>query len=1336
MSLSESLHPGMLENGMYRIIFWLLPLALLFSASFATANALHSLSFDHLSIEQGLPSTGVQSLYQSRQGFIWLGTSNGLARFDGRHMKIFTSEPGNPNSLSHSRVLSLLEDDNNQLWIGSRRGLDKLDLHTNRITRLLMPAHLKPKEKLVYAMAKAGKGRLWVASAGGLFLLDTINSQFTEWRSEDKNLKITNGEVRALISDGLNGFWFAQETNVIHINQDGTLLEHFSTRNDFELTTSQTNDPLVRSLAIDGSGRLWVGMNSGLKIWTFNTGKPIPDTKQPQFPLTPVTAILRDHEKTMWLATGDERGLYRWSPGTAGLENFVHLPAVKGSLSGNSLTSLMQDQSGSLWIGTSDYGVNLVDLNGHGFSSYLKVPGDERSLSHELVTAVIPDDADHAWVGTRGGGLNRLNLTNGNAERISRDVVSVGHIMALLPEKNGQLWVGGNGLQLYDPKTNRSRNIGMEIKISAHTNIYALARDHKGYIWAGSADGLYRIDPNFHVQVFRAAPSQKGALNDDLIFSLMVDTAQRLWVGSNGALHLWDEISQSFTRINPASPEVPDADKLSVTSINQDSRGRIWLATRYGLLELKTKDSNWQFKSFRKLLGTSSDLPEAMQLDAADNIWLSTERGLMQVQADREQVHYYPAMSHFYGAFNFGAATRVSDGSLLFGGVGLIRFHPNWLRDNPIPPKVILSDILLFNNSLSNDNKQQDNNGQDIEKHDQRAPTSLSSIGISGELSEARNVTLSHQQSMISFELSALQFYHHGRNRYAWKLEGSDPDWIFGQADQGVATYTHLNPGHYRLLAKAANPDGVWSESKTLLEVEVLPPFWRTWWWYLAWTISTLIILSIIYRHRVRTVQAAQLHLEQQVRNRTQDVVEQKIVAEQQREIAEKARYDIGILSEIGRQITASLDPQAIQLTLYLYVKKLLNASTFGIGIVDWDLRTISFDFLMQNDKLATPYKRSLDAIEQPSVQCVNNVQELNIGEFAYDTRMLDKYIVEATGETKAKMQDGSEPLLSRSGVYVPMALNKKVIGVVAVLSDRPHAFDQNAIDILRTLSAYAAVALENAESYRRLQLTQAKLVEQEKLAALGSLVAGVAHELNTPIGNSVLTASTLHDMNEEFLTMVQLGKLRRSDLEIFCNNSATSVNLIVRNLDNAARLITSFKQIAVDQTSDKRRIFDLKTVCEEVGLTLSNRIKREGHELRIDVEEGLQMDSYPGSFGQVLSNLVINAIVHGLPGQDHGLISLEGRAFESDKVKLVFFDNGRGIDAVHIDHVFEPFFTTRLGQGGSGLGLHISYNIVCSVLGGSIDLSKAPGEGASFTIILPRVAPQQREMPASEFDA
>ena len=1284
------------------------------------AGAIYDLRFDHFSINEGVPSTGVLSLYQTRQGYIWLGTSNGLVSYDGRRMKVFDSDQSNPTSLSSSRVSAMLEDDNNQLWVGSRRGLDKLDLHTHRITRMLIPDYLKPQERLVSGLAPAGKGRLWVAFAGGVALFDSVTGQFTAWSDIDKNASAFSGETRAMLADGKGGIWFSRGHNVIHIDINGKLGSFFDTLDDKTRAISKRSDQMVRSLAFDAGGRLWVGMAAGLGIWTVTTDKPIPVplSQQVPIPAAPVLSIIQDSDQAMWLAMGDERGLYRWRADTAELENFVHLPSVKGSLSGNSLTALMQDSSGSLWIGTSDYGANVVDIAGRGFSSYLSIPGDPRSLSHQLVTAVAADGREHAWLGTRGGGLNRLHLNSGDTQHVPREIVSVDNIKALLVEPDGKIWVGGDGLQRYDPKTNTS----LSIALGSIVNV--LAHDASGNIWAGSADGLFRINAQLQVQVFHADPAKPGALNDEIIFSLLLDKEKRFWVGTNGALHLWNASTQTFTQIGRATPEVKNPAKLGVTSVRQDARGRIWLASLAGLLELQKAGDLWQFKSWRDTPGLAGDVIEAMQIARNGDIWLSSERGLMRVQPDKVKGHYYPAAGRFDGAFSYGAAALAGDGSVLFGGVGLIRFHPEALHQNSTPPRVVLSDLLLFNHSLLSEEKHQSD--KVAVQDGVSAHASLRGVGVDGILQEAKEIRLDHTQSMISFELSALQFYNRGQNRYAWKLEGSDPAWIYGQADQGMATYTNLNPGHYRLLAKAANPDGIWGESTVLLEVDVKPPYWRTWWWYAAWVACLILLLTLLYRYRVRELNQTQLQLEAQVLKRTQDVLEQKKLAEGQREIAEKARQDIGLLSEIGREITASLDVHAIEQTLYRYVSQLIGANSFGVGIVDWNQRVVAFDFVLQHGKAVKPYRRSLNATEQPATQCALGAKEIIIDEFTYDNLLHDSYERRASGESRAQMLDGSEPVAERSAVYVPMLLKGRVMGVMVALSSQTHAFDQNAQDILRTLAAYAAVAFDNAEAYHHLQLTQAKLVEQEKMAALGSLVAGVAHELNTPIGNSLLMASSMEDMNRDFLNRVQSNTLRRSDLESFCTDSGTAASLLVRNLGNAANLIASFKQIAVDQTSDSRRTFDLQTVCQEVALTLSNRIKREGHTLRVEVAAGLVLDGFPGALEQVLNNLIINAMAHGLAGREQGLISLEGEVTDDDQIQLMLRDNGVGIGEENIGRVFDPFFTTRLGQGGSGLGLHICYNIISNMMGGSISVSSVVNEGTCFTIVIPRVSPQR----------
>jgi signal transduction histidine kinase len=588
----------------------------------------------------------------------------------------------------------------------------------------------------------------------------------------------------------------------------------------------------------------------------------------------------------------------------------------------------------------------------------------------------------------------------------------------------------------------------------------------------------------------------------------------------------------------------------------------------------------------------------------------------------------------------------------------------------------------------------------------------------------AKQIQLDHKQTMISFEFAALHFYNRTQNRYAWKLEGYDQDWIMGQGDRSVATYTNLNARTYRLLAKAANPDGVWSESTEILTLVVKPPFWQTWWWYGLWTVIALGVLRFAYHIRLRAIRANQLYLEQQVKAQTQEVLEQKKLADTQREIAERARNDIGRLSEIGLQITSSLDKHEILNTLYQNIRSMVRATTFGVGIVDWDRRVISFDYTVQGEQSIMPYERSLDAEEQPATQCVLSGHELIVNDIVHGSRELDTIIATNTGENFVRLEDGTPTEDSRSGVYVPIILGGRVMGVVGALSKETHAFSLNDLNILRTLAAYTGVAYDNAEAYRRLKITQSKLVEQEKLAALGSLVAGIAHELNTPIGNSLLMASTMQELSQEFLQKVRDNQLRRSDLENYSVSSVQSADLIVRSLSSAANLVSSFKQIAVDQTSDQRRSFELSHFCQEVALTLSNRSRREGTEIRVESAEELMLDSYPGSLGQVLNNLIINAMVHGLHERSHGVISLQCQSLDEQHVKLIVKDNGVGISKENIERIFEPFFTTRLGTGGSGLGLHICYNIMHSVLGGSIEVKSEIERGTSFILILPRVAP------------
>jgi PAS domain S-box-containing protein len=262
------------------------------------------------------------------------------------------------------------------------------------------------------------------------------------------------------------------------------------------------------------------------------------------------------------------------------------------------------------------------------------------------------------------------------------------------------------------------------------------------------------------------------------------------------------------------------------------------------------------------------------------------------------------------------------------------------------------------------------------------------------------------------------------------------------------------------------------------------------------------------------------------------------------------------------------------------------------------------------------------------------------------------------------------------------------------------------------------------AERTAELRQAMAQLVQTEKLAALGNLVAGVAHELNTPLGNARVVAGSLGEHLRDFATAVDSGALRRSQVGAFLDRTREAVDLLERNTARAADLIGHFKQVAVDQTSARRRRFDLRQTVEELLTTLQPQFKHTAHRVDLDIPSGLELDSYPGPLEQVLANLIDNSLAHGFAGVGTGCIQLQAQAVDSTQVVLRYADNGTGIPTAILNRIFEPFFTTRLGQGGSGLGLYIVYNLVTGVLGGAIQAHSQPGQGTVFTLVLPRAAP------------
>ena len=319
---------------------------------------------------------------------------------------------------------------------------------------------------------------------------------------------------------------------------------------------------------------------------------------------------------------------------------------------------------------------------------------------------------------------------------------------------------------------------------------------------------------------------------------------------------------------------------------------------------------------------------------------------------------------------------------------------------------------------------------------------------------------------------------------------------------------------------------------------------------------------------------------------------------------------------------------------------------------------------------------------------------------------------------------DGRADMLCEiSGKVISLGGESLLILAYDDITDK-HQYETKILDLNAQLEQRVEERTQSlTDALQKLTIAQTELIRSEKLSALGALVAGVAHELNTPIGNSLTVASTLQDNARAFAEDMAKG-LSRSRLDKFVNSSCLGADILVSSLHQAAELVSSFKQIAVDQSSMNRRLFRLSETISEIMLTLGPGIRKTSHTVIPTISTDIMMESYPGPLVQILTNLINNAFLHGFEDKENGKVFIAADMHGSDHIQMTVRDDGVGISENNLARVFDPFFTTKLGKGGSGLGLNIVYNLVQDVLGGTIKVTSQLGQGTCFTLMLPLIAP------------
>lgn len=856
------------------ILAWILALI----GMVVLAAPVKNLRFEQLGIEQGLPHELVQAILQDQQGFIWIGTQSGLARYDGMNILYYRADVNNPSSLRAPWVSALYQDKKGNLWVGTRGGglarYNPAEESFVRYSNDTKDYSAPPGSKQILAIKGDGGNGMWLATMSGLWHFDIDSGKFTVLRHDaGQPASLLHDEVRDLALDSQGNLWVATPIGLDRLPKGSTVFEHYRLEDGAVADSNYNNYNNIRALLVDRNDGLWIGTSGGVELWSGDGGKRRFGVKD-GLPPTVITAFYQDQDGTIWVGTLTD-GLKCWDPDLRSFQSYRNQPGDPHSLADNRIVSLLQDRSGVLWAGTWNRGISRVDLLGGGFDRFVHLAGDPHSIGEGRLQGFAVADHDKIWIGTAENGLNRMDRRTGKVESFTHrpgDPSSISSNTVRAVQVNSQgVWVGSaGGLDLFNPVTGHFTHFTHDPNNpnSLFSNqIYTMYFDRQGILWIGMMeDGLDRFDPvtrTFSHYPHRA--QDPGSLSPGWVVTIMEDSRNNLWVGtSTSGLNLFDRKTGRAVRFQHDEKDPTSLSQNTVTQVLEDHTGNLWVTTTGGLNRAyRDADGQMRFKHYTVKDGLENDVILDIQEDAKGYLWMGTNTGISRFDPVHESFRNFTSVNGLIdGTYMVGGTFKDQDGRMYFAGTrGLNIFDPNTIRDNDVLPQVVLTDFLIFNKSV-------------------RGASGLNAFSMDGSINHTGKVTMSYRYSVFSVEFAALHFADPLHNRYAYKLEGFDKNWVYTDANHRVATYTNLEPGKYLFRVKAATKEGHWNEQGTSLVIVITPPFWKTWWFRLLVAIVVLGSIYLAYRMRIRHFAQQQIRLEKLVLERTAEATAARAIAE------------------------------------------------------------------------------------------------------------------------------------------------------------------------------------------------------------------------------------------------------------------------------------------------------------------------------------------------------------------------------------------------------------------------------------------------------------------------
>ncbi|MGH8496451.1 MAG: two-component regulator propeller domain-containing protein [Gammaproteobacteria bacterium] len=813
-------------------------LLLLVAAAFAgTAQAEapargSSLRFEHLTIEQGLSQNTVTAILQDRRGYMWLGTEDGLHRYDGYHFTVYRTDPADPETLSGNFITSIAENPDGTLWVGTgSAGLNHLDPVTGDVVRYRQnrddPRSLSHDR--VWAVARDDGGDIWVGTDGGLNRLDA-GGGFTHFRRDsDDPDSLASNLVRALLVDHTGRLWIGTRAGLNFIDPEGGRMRRY-------VASGADAEHFVRAkiqaLYEDDAGNLWIGLSN--RLARISVARDVTTVfAQPEGGTSTealIRAIVSDRAGSVWIGT-DGGGLRRLPPGSSEFSSHHHDPTNPASIAAEQILAAYEDETGLLWFGTGAGGVSRFNPATEAFAHYRRRGVAATGLPSNTVWSFHEDPDGGLWIATDAG-LGYMHpvtgqITSWRMLEGAQDPKS-NVTYAVYRDAASRLWVGAeNGLYLFDRESGEFEPVDVfsdtEAEDKYGDTVHFIVQDAAGLIWLGTFNGLAKLDPGTgKTQIFTRAG---GSLSSDWVMAV-APSAAGLWVGTEGGLDRLDPATGKLLERYQNDPQDPTSlSHDAIQTLTLTRAGELWVGTTAGLNRLGPDGT---FTRYTTADGLPSNYIYAVIEDRQGDIWVSSNRGLSRLDPETGDVDSFSVHDGLQSnEFNTGAVHAGASGRLYFGGInGFNRFDPAAIGADPEPPRVAITTVDVMGGAFG---------GTSAE----RAPAQL---------------MLSHDENIFTLEFAVFDFKSPSNNRFLYKLDGFDAEWR-DAGERNNATYTNLDPGQYVFRVRGANSQGVWSENEGTLPIQIKPPFTRSltaYTIYLAVGLCLAAVLMRLWNDRVR----------------------------------------------------------------------------------------------------------------------------------------------------------------------------------------------------------------------------------------------------------------------------------------------------------------------------------------------------------------------------------------------------------------------------------------------------------------------------------------------------